>query len=45
MGWLRSKLDLLAKAIPVFLLGFAVFLGVGFLTGWNERERNARDAV
>ncbi len=45
MGWLRRKLDLLAKAIPVFLFAFAVFFGVGFLTGWDGRERKARDAV
>ena len=35
----RATLDQIGTALPYFLLGFAVFLGVGFFTGWDERER------
>lgn len=45
MTRLRRSLNTLAKAFPAFLLGFTLFLGVGFFTGWNERERNAQDTI
>lgn len=45
MAWLDSKIDQIAKAISVFLFGFVVFFGVGFFSGWDERERKARDTV
>ncbi len=45
MARLRGTLDLIGKSLHYFLLGFAVFLGVGFFAGWGERERKAGDAV
>lgn len=45
MGRLQKSLHLIRRGLPYFLAAFFLFLCIGFLTGWGEREENARDAI
>ncbi len=45
MGRLQKSLRLARQGLPYFIAAFALFLCIGFLTGWEERERNARSEI